>query len=68
VLGTPFEEAVALCEFAEWLEGQGRPDDAATAALEARTLFDRLGARPWLERIRPLLAAASALPRASAQS
>jgi tetratricopeptide (TPR) repeat protein len=67
-LGAPFEEGVSLCEFAEWLEGQGRPDDAATAALEARTLFERLGARPWLERVRPLLAAASSLPRASAQS
>jgi predicted ATPase/class 3 adenylate cyclase len=67
-LGTPFEQGMALCEFAEWLEGQGRSDAAATVALEARTLFERLGARPWLDRIRPLLGAASSLPLASAQS
>jgi class 3 adenylate cyclase/tetratricopeptide (TPR) repeat protein len=67
-LGTPFEHGVALCEFAEWLEAQGRSDAAATVALESSTLFERLGARPWLERVRPLLAAASALPRASAHS
>ncbi len=67
-LGTPFEQGVSLCELAEWLDGQGRSDEAATVALEARTLFERLGARPWLDRIRPLLAATSSLPRASAQS
>jgi tetratricopeptide (TPR) repeat protein len=66
-LSAPFEQGVALCELAEWLEGQGRSDDAATTALEARTLFERLGARPWLDRIRPLLAASS-LPLAGAQS
>jgi hypothetical protein len=67
-LGMPFEQGVSLCELAEWLDGQGRPDEAATRAIEARTLFERLGARPWLERVGPLLAAASSLPRASAQS
>ena len=67
-LGTPFEQGVALCELAEWLEGQGRSDDAASMALEALALFERLGARPWLERVRPLLAAASSFPLARAQS
>jgi hypothetical protein len=67
-IGTPFEQAVTMCEFAEWLEGQGRPEDAATMALEARTLFERLGARPWLERLRPLLAAAASFPLATASS
>ena len=67
-LGMPFEQGVSLCELAEWLDGQGRPDEAATRAIEARTLFERLGARPWLDRVGPLLAAASSLPRASAQS
>jgi tetratricopeptide (TPR) repeat protein len=67
-LGMPFEQGVSLCELAEWLQGQGRSYDAATPALEARTLFERLGARPWLERVRPLLAAAPSLPLASGQS
>jgi class 3 adenylate cyclase/tetratricopeptide (TPR) repeat protein len=67
-LGSPFEQGVALCELAEWLEGRGRSDAAAAAALEARTLFERLGARPWLERVRPLLAADSSFPVATASS
>ena len=67
-LGSPFEQGVALCELAEWLEGQGRSDEAAAVALEARTLFERLGARPWLERVRPLLAADSSFPVATASS
>ncbi len=67
-LGTPFEQAVAQCELAEWLEGQGRADDAAAVARESRSLFEQLGARPWLERIRPLLAPASSFPIANASS
>ncbi len=67
-LGSPFEQGVALCELAEWLEGQGRSAEAAAVALEARTLFERLGARPWLERVRPLLAADSSFPVATASS
>jgi class 3 adenylate cyclase/tetratricopeptide (TPR) repeat protein len=67
-LGTPFEHGVALCEFAEWLEGQRRPDEAATTALEAHKLFESLAARPWLERVRPLLASSSSFPLATASS
>ncbi len=67
-LGMPFEQGKSLYELAESLDGQGRSDEAATVALEARTLFERLGAQPWLERVRPLIAAASALPLAGAQS
>ncbi len=67
-LGTPFELGVALCELAEWLQERGRSEDATTTALESRTLFEQLGARPWLERVRPLLTATSTLPLASASS
>jgi hypothetical protein len=64
----PFEQGKSLYQLAEWLEGQGRSDDAATPALEASTLFEQLGARPWLERVRPLLAAATSFPLATASS
>jgi class 3 adenylate cyclase/tetratricopeptide (TPR) repeat protein len=67
-LGMPFEQGKSLYQLAEWLEGQGRSDDAATPALEASTLFEQLGARPWLERVRPLLAAATSFKLATASS
>jgi hypothetical protein len=47
----PFWVAVTLLEYAEWLTGQGRADDAATSLAEARETFERLEARPWLERL-----------------
>jgi hypothetical protein len=40
---------VTLLDHGEWLETQGRP--AAEQLEEAGTIFDRLGARPWLERL-----------------
>jgi hypothetical protein len=59
----PFELGVALLEFAEWLDGQSRHADAAAGAIEALALFERLGARPWIERARRLLGTASSIPR-----
>lgn len=53
-LGTPFNLAVALTEHAEWLVARGRQDTARTLATEAREIFERLQARPWLERLGPL--------------
>ncbi|MGE5272346.1 MAG: ATP-binding protein [Verrucomicrobiota bacterium] len=38
-------------EHAEWLAGEGRPDEAEPLWAEARAVFERVGARPWLERI-----------------
>src|SRR5262249_57842374 len=38
-------------EHAEWLLGEGRRDDAAPLLDEARSVFDGVGARRWLERI-----------------
>ncbi|MGC2190781.1 MAG: adenylate/guanylate cyclase domain-containing protein [Candidatus Dormiibacterota bacterium] len=50
-LGTPFDLAVALTEHAEWLVGLGRREKAEPLRTEARGIFDRLQARPWLERL-----------------
>jgi predicted ATPase/class 3 adenylate cyclase len=47
----PFWLAVTLLEHGEWLAAAGRPDDAEPLLGEARELFQRLKARPWLERL-----------------
>jgi hypothetical protein len=49
-LGMPFYLAVTLLEHGEWLESQGRPEEAVPRLTEARETFDRLRARPWVER------------------
>jgi class 3 adenylate cyclase/tetratricopeptide (TPR) repeat protein len=49
-LGAPFWLAVTLLEHGEWLESQGRSDEAVPLLSEARETFDRLRARPWVER------------------
>jgi predicted ATPase/DNA-binding SARP family transcriptional activator/tetratricopeptide (TPR) repeat protein len=49
-LSTPFYVAVALLERGEWLAEQGRGEDAEPLLVEARETFQRLKARPWLER------------------
>ena len=64
----PFELGVTLVELGEWLEGQGRHEDAAPCGIEALALFERLGARPWLERAQRLLGKESSLPRAEGRS
>jgi class 3 adenylate cyclase/tetratricopeptide (TPR) repeat protein len=50
-IGMPFWTAVTLLEHSEWLAGQGRTAEAEPLVEEARTIFERLRARPWLERI-----------------
>jgi predicted ATPase/class 3 adenylate cyclase len=47
----PFHLAVVQLEYGEWLIGRGRPDDGHPLLVEARTTFERLEARPWLERV-----------------
>jgi class 3 adenylate cyclase/tetratricopeptide (TPR) repeat protein len=47
----PFWMAVALLEYGEWLTGQDRAEEATAALTEAREIFERLEARPWLERL-----------------
>ena len=53
-LGTPFDLAVALTEYAEWLVAQRRQDKAGALRAQAREIFEHLHARPWIERIGPL--------------
>ena len=48
--GMVFYDAVAQLEHAEWLAGQGRGDEAEPLRARARETFERLGARPWIER------------------
>jgi class 3 adenylate cyclase/tetratricopeptide (TPR) repeat protein len=50
-IGMPFEAGVTLLELGEWLAEQGRYEEAAPALAEAREIFERLKARPWLERL-----------------
>jgi tetratricopeptide (TPR) repeat protein len=49
--GLVFPLAVVLLEHGEWLHGQGRGADAEPLLAEARETFERLRARPWLERL-----------------
>ena len=53
-LGIPFWLAVTLLEHAEWLVGHGQPSQAEPLLAEATEIFERLEARPWLERTRRL--------------
>jgi predicted ATPase/class 3 adenylate cyclase len=55
-LRMPFERAVTEVELAEWLDSQGRHEDAAAVTLEARAVFARLGAPPWVDRVEAVLA------------
>jgi len=49
-LGYPFPLATCLLEHGEWLLTCGRQDEAAPLLDEAATTFERLGAKPWIER------------------
>jgi hypothetical protein len=42
---------VTLTEHGEWLREQGRADEGGPLLDEAREVFVRLAARPWLERV-----------------
>jgi hypothetical protein len=59
-LGIPFWLAVTLLEHGEWLAGRSREGDAGPLLAEAREIFDRLEAAPWLERVDALRATAPA--------
>jgi hypothetical protein len=48
--GIRFWLAVTLLEYAEWLAGGERDEEAGTLVEEAREIFERLKAEPWLER------------------
>lgn len=42
--------ALTQLEHAEWLVQQGRADEAEPLVVEAREVFERLEATPWIER------------------
>jgi class 3 adenylate cyclase/tetratricopeptide (TPR) repeat protein len=50
-IGHAFWMAVTLLEYGEWLVGQGRGAEAERLLAEARSIFEQLKARPWLERL-----------------
>ena len=50
-LGTPFWLAVSLLEHGEWLTRNAGAEPAEPLLAEASGIFERLGARPWLERL-----------------
>jgi predicted ATPase/class 3 adenylate cyclase len=56
----PFWMAVTLLEYGEWLTGQGRAADAVAPLAEAREIFDRLRAEPWLVRTERVTEASAA--------
>ncbi len=58
-LQTPFFLAVTLTEHSEWLASRGRQDQSMSLQAEAREIFERLRARPWLDRLGTLVNSAS---------
>ena len=50
-LGIPFWRAVTLLEHAEWLAEDSDAQRAEPLLTDAAAVFERLGARPWLERL-----------------
>jgi tetratricopeptide (TPR) repeat protein len=61
-LAVPFYLAVTELEHAEWLVAQGRADEAEPLLAEAREIFERLEAKPWLERLSRVAQGAAAAP------
>ena len=49
--GFAFHHAVTQLEHAEWLIEQGRADESEPLLAQAGEAFERLEARPWLERL-----------------
>jgi len=50
-IGMPFWHAVTEVEHAEWLIGKGRQAAAQPMLTQAALVFERLKARPWLDRV-----------------
>jgi predicted ATPase len=49
--GSVLQAAKVQTEHGEWLLGETRREEAAVVLAEARAVFERLRARPWLERV-----------------
>jgi len=65
-VGEPFWVATALLEQAEWLAADGRSEECIPLLTEARDVFERLRARPRLERLERIQATSSTSASASA--
>jgi tetratricopeptide (TPR) repeat protein len=63
--GTVFHAAKVQTEHGEWLLREGRSNEAEEVLSEARAVLERLGARPWLDRVD---AALPSLARVHAQA
>jgi ATP/maltotriose-dependent transcriptional regulator MalT len=63
-LAVPFYLAVTELEHSEWLVTQGRAEEAEPLLAEAREIFERLGAKPWVERMEAVSAPRPAEARA----
>ncbi len=50
-VAAPYQMAMVMIEFAEWLDVEGRGTEARPLFDEAREIFERLGAKPWLDRL-----------------
>jgi class 3 adenylate cyclase/predicted ATPase len=50
-LAVPFHLAVTQLEYGEWLAAEDRAEEADPLFMQARETFERLDAKPWLERI-----------------
>jgi class 3 adenylate cyclase/tetratricopeptide (TPR) repeat protein len=50
-LAVPFHLAAARLEHAEWLAAEGRAEETQPLLAEAREIFERLEAKPWLDRL-----------------
>jgi class 3 adenylate cyclase/tetratricopeptide (TPR) repeat protein len=50
-LEIPFWLAVTELDYGEWLAGEGRAEEAEPLLAEAREIFERLEATPWLARV-----------------
>ena len=46
-----FHLAGTMLDFGMWLTAEGRPEDAEPIFDEAREIFERLEAKPWLDRL-----------------
>ena len=55
-----FWTAATELELSEWLASQGRPDEMTPLLDPAGAVFERVSARPWLERVERLRTAALA--------
>ncbi|HXF57581.1 MAG TPA: AAA family ATPase [Actinomycetota bacterium] len=53
-VGLPLWLGVTLLEHGEWMQAQGRADEARPLLQEARGIFERLGAPPLLRRLEQL--------------